>query len=319
MDNIMNRRAFTLIELLVVIGIIAILASILFSVFMQVRKKANATAGEMNIRQVSLAVLQYMQDNEEKGPRTGGDCASYVGGVLQMKPGTQNQCGGDSWPNVVAPYVKNKAVFTAPGDESVATCDGGCGDQFTTTDGNISLLYNERLCHKMSTKGGYSDPENQEWESNGIPLSAIKTPSQCLLVAEGHGGWDKVSGAPASVVVVTDWTGSTDLHNKWHHEYSISSNRTAFLSKYDYQGTCLIQSGLPFYNNGGNVAFVDGHVAFKVYSNPSGQPALCKSLPWTQTIDPSQVGYLDNSGNVVDSCHDPNNPVGAAPFSPNWL
>jgi prepilin-type N-terminal cleavage/methylation domain-containing protein/prepilin-type processing-associated H-X9-DG protein len=320
--NLRAQRGFTLIELLVVIGIIAILAAIIFSVFVQTRGKARQTAGEMNIRQVSLAVLQYMQDNDEKGPRAAFDCESYVGGNTNMKPGTQNQCGGDSWANAVAPYIKNKAVFTAPGDESAVdgcVTGNGCGNNFTTTDGNFSLLYNDRLSHKMPTKDGYSYPPDQEVESNGIPLSVVKTPSDCVLLMEGHGGWDKVTGRPASVIVATDWTGSTDLQNKWHHEYTISVNFDGFMSKYDYQGISYIRSGLPFYNNGGNVAFVDGHSSFKVYCDSSGKPALCKSLPWTQTIDPSQVGYLDNMGNVVDSCHDPNNPLGAGYDTPNWF
>ena len=59
------RRGFTLIELLVVIAIIAILAAILFPVFARAREKARQTACLNNVKQLSLAVMQYTQDYDE--------------------------------------------------------------------------------------------------------------------------------------------------------------------------------------------------------------------------------------------------------------
>lgn len=61
-----SRYGFTLIELLVVIAIIAILAAILFPVFAQAREKARAITGASNLKQISLGVLQYLQDNDER-------------------------------------------------------------------------------------------------------------------------------------------------------------------------------------------------------------------------------------------------------------
>jgi prepilin-type N-terminal cleavage/methylation domain len=57
--------AFTLIELLVVIAIIAILAAILFPVFAQAREKARQASCMSNLKQVGLAMLQYVQDYDE--------------------------------------------------------------------------------------------------------------------------------------------------------------------------------------------------------------------------------------------------------------
>src|ERR1051326_5185091 len=62
------RRGFTLIELLVVIAIIAILAAILFPVFAQAREKARQSTCQSNFKQIGMAVMMYLQDNDEMFP-----------------------------------------------------------------------------------------------------------------------------------------------------------------------------------------------------------------------------------------------------------
>jgi len=64
----MRRRGFTLIELLVVIAIIAILAAILFPVFAQAREKARQTFCVNNTKQLTLAMLQYVNDTKSGSP-----------------------------------------------------------------------------------------------------------------------------------------------------------------------------------------------------------------------------------------------------------
>ena len=58
-------EGFTLIELLVVIGIIALLAAILFPVFAQARRRAQQTTCQSNLRQIGLALALYRQDHDE--------------------------------------------------------------------------------------------------------------------------------------------------------------------------------------------------------------------------------------------------------------
>lgn len=102
-------RAFTLIELLVVIAIIAILAAILFPVFAQAREKARQATCASNLKQVGTAWTMYLQDYDEKiaaanNPIGWGDCPTMPG---------RSQFGG--WEgNLLAPYIKNTAVFKCP-------------------------------------------------------------------------------------------------------------------------------------------------------------------------------------------------------------
>ena len=54
-----HRRGFTLIELLVVIAIIAILAAILFPVFMRAKESSRLSRCSSNFRQIGLAIQAY--------------------------------------------------------------------------------------------------------------------------------------------------------------------------------------------------------------------------------------------------------------------
>jgi len=56
------NTGFTLIELLVVIAIIAILAAILFPVFVGAKAKSQQANCSNNLRQITIALLQYSDD-----------------------------------------------------------------------------------------------------------------------------------------------------------------------------------------------------------------------------------------------------------------
>jgi len=68
--TVYERRGFTLIEMLV--GVLAVLAAVLFPVFSHVREKARASACLSNYHQIGLAVHLYAQDSDDITP-PGGD------------------------------------------------------------------------------------------------------------------------------------------------------------------------------------------------------------------------------------------------------
>ena len=103
----MRRRGFTLIERVVVIAIIAILAAILFPVFAKAREKARQSSCLSNIKQLTLAIMQYVQDYDETGPQrdTGAATAPRWG-----------------WTDVIMPYAKNSQMFLCPSTRLALTC-----------------------------------------------------------------------------------------------------------------------------------------------------------------------------------------------------
>lgn len=80
------RKGFTLIELLVVIAIIAILAAILFPVFMNARENAFTTKCISHGKELGTAALMYMDDNGGKFPTIYNKYALYAMGFKDLPP-----------------------------------------------------------------------------------------------------------------------------------------------------------------------------------------------------------------------------------------
>ncbi len=85
-----HRCGFTLVEVLIVIGIIAVVAAVVFPVFATARERGRRAACQNNLRQIATAMEMYVHDNDGQYP-------------LQ-----------EFWNNSVFPYLKDKRVFECP-------------------------------------------------------------------------------------------------------------------------------------------------------------------------------------------------------------
>lgn len=164
-----QRRGFTLIELLVVIAIIAILAAILFPVFAKAREKARQTSCLNNLKQLSLAALQYAQDYDERFPAL--QVGPYMN-VPQMPPyndwGWQSGYGyWYSFMFVLYPYVKNTQVYQCPSNNY-----SNCGITYAPA------------ANARDAAGNMIDYLDLPQK-----LAAFQTPAQSMLLTEvGNGG-----------------------------------------------------------------------------------------------------------------------------------
>ncbi|GAB4470058.1 MAG: hypothetical protein OHK0029_42830 [Armatimonadaceae bacterium] len=292
-----RKDGFTLIELLVVIAIIAILAAILFPVFAQARSKARQASGLSNIKQTGLAILMYTQDYDEKFPRAGWDCALAGGqdggsGATAMPPGTRNQCGGTNWQNVVAPYVRNAGLFAAPGDAG----NGGNQQGGATIDGAFSILFNDLLAHQataLTADGGWN-ADAQTRFADGLSQAAVVAPSDCIMLAEGTCGWRKVPADQTQPSELVAWNGATSPDSKWMREQTISGYQSWLIAGAPPPGRGWGQrvAGNPWYNNGMNFTFTDGHAKWYRTTDGNGRSNLCATLPWRRHVDAQQRGWI---------------------------
>ena len=116
----LGRGAFTLIELLVVIAIIAILASMLLPALARSKEKARRISCVSNVKQISLAMKMYVDDNNGSYPPRMPDPDS--GAAFPCKP-----CRTVDWRPYAVPYLtattnmtnSSSSVFACPGDTGI--------------------------------------------------------------------------------------------------------------------------------------------------------------------------------------------------------
>lgn len=167
-----NRNGFTLIELLVVIAIIAILIAILFPVFAQAREKARQTSCLSNMKQMGLAVVQYVQDYDETFPR----------GV--------NSNWQEGWATQIQPYVKSYDVFRCPDDSETKIDPPFDGVGISYASNGFSGWDGVSTTTMFGVMG-----MDQSWVANTIKtLASVNVPSSTIMIAEKHTDEAKQAG-----------------------------------------------------------------------------------------------------------------------------
>lgn len=236
------RRGFTLIELLVVIAIIAIIAAILFPVFASAREKARQSSCSNNEKQIGLAMIQYVQDNDEEYP------------FVYWSPVTSAWVpSGTTHEVVLYPYLKSAAVWMCPDASTGATPNTVAWTvPGATTTSYASYVFN---WYVLSRTNGLTSPVSYQ------PLLANMIPQPANIVAFGEGPGLNASMAPI-------------MNDGFTHVYdTVALGCTPTSPVFN----CMRQS-FP-HNNGANYMFCDGHVKW-VSANVGGVNSLVAANLW---------------------------------------
>jgi prepilin-type N-terminal cleavage/methylation domain-containing protein len=194
-----TNPAFTLIELLVAISIIAVLAALLFPVLLQAKVAGQRAASISNVKEQSLSLLLYANDNDDTYPVMDG-CEPYTSlnpkflapqynapsnGVLMGCNNPYYNCMNNlSWQKWTRAYVKTFNIFLDPlreKDEDAWNLNGQLSNQF---------LLNNGLTGSLDIQSAGLDPlgrptlrgVRESWLHGR--MSAINRPSEAMILME---------------------------------------------------------------------------------------------------------------------------------------
>ena len=191
-----GRAGFTLIELLVVIAIIAILAAILFPVFQKVRENARRTQALSNCRQLTLAIVQYTQDADEKMPMTGNASPGFHAPMTE-------------WQESIYPFVKSEKAYMDPDDSQKQDDTVTAASNIINTSG--ALAATSFLMNVNTTIN------NGDGTRTSTSLASYTSPSSFILLMTGN--------RPAINATASRYAGNTtpdhngNLASIWGEQY----------------------------------------------------------------------------------------------------
>ncbi|HTH47011.1 MAG TPA: prepilin-type N-terminal cleavage/methylation domain-containing protein [Candidatus Limnocylindria bacterium] len=264
-----SSRAFTLIELLVVIAVIAILAGLLLPSLSQAKQQARAAGCLSNLRQLQLAYQLYIGDHNDRLPPN--DSVLFVddggGTSAAVTPGI-SWCPGDVRTDPTTTNIQNGVLFPYNRSVGIYRCPSDPGRVPLPTGGSAprTRSYNLSIwlnCQVADGSGAY------------VKFTEINDPgtSRCQTFVDVHE--DEIADATFGLYPPDYPSG---FSNEW---LDIPADR---------------------HNQGGNLAFLDGHVerfrwkAPKTGLNvgdPAPEPLQRADLRQLQTTIPSGKTVLE--------------------------
>ncbi len=118
-----KAAGFTLIEVLIVLVVISIMIAIALPVFSRAREKGRSATCQSNLKQIALAMQQYVQDHDGWYPSAG------IIGTDQKQ-----------WASHIRPYVRNTQILLCPTREALGGGNSLNGSRALNYDYNVLRL-----------------------------------------------------------------------------------------------------------------------------------------------------------------------------------
>jgi prepilin-type N-terminal cleavage/methylation domain-containing protein/prepilin-type processing-associated H-X9-DG protein len=279
-----TSRGFTLIELLVVIAIIAIIAAILLPVLNMAKERAQQAACLSNMRQWGLADNLYIDDNNNLYPYPRYQSSYATSAADQDNPQWltiptyhRNHEGDDVWFNALPSYVAAQALWQVSYNntplfynfKSIIYCPTAIGQGIVPPDNQAAtdkydMIPADRPLFGYAMNSKYLAYEQiSSAQDTILKASLVKHPSYFVLFSEVR---NRSAEAPFFANAANTGAGN-QLLLATPHGYT-----TRFSSRH---------------NQGGQIAFGDGHAAYYKYryvvsdgkSNPSIGPGYDPGQP----------------------------------------
>lgn len=171
-----SRRGFTLTEIIVVTAIVSILTALLIPAFSSVREGMRTTSCASNLKQIGLAISQYVSDNNGRYP------------LIAQAP----NC---SWVDTVFPYAKSVAVFQCPSadhGEYVPGCGpgGAIGNDISQQEGfngSYDMVTPFVSVESVTTtNSGSTTTTTYKIDPKSLSSLRYRAPSSTILVLDGN-------------------------------------------------------------------------------------------------------------------------------------
>ncbi|MBC7287703.1 MAG: type II secretion system protein [Armatimonadetes bacterium] len=170
------RQGFSLIELLVVVGIIALLAGMLFPVFSASREKGRATRCIANLKQIGAAVDMYAADYDDRYPFAKDPADEFCPVIWSDFP--QWQAWIPYMPRLtdaLMPYTSNREIWHCPSDSGYTELE----------DAGLPLNGQPTSFAAFGTSYFY----RTEVAFSGALLGSLTNAAQVNLIFDAHGSW----------------------------------------------------------------------------------------------------------------------------------
>jgi len=240
-----KRSGFTLIEVLVVIAIIAILAAILFPVYALLKENGRRSVCQVHMRQIAMACILYAEENKGYAPASAPDW---------WNPQYYLHA---NWCREIAPYIRTDELYKCPSTKQAALWQGwvnissGAAGPAGEARWWTSFGYNCYL-------GNFDGVSKLGSPVLRRKMATLRYPTELIMLADCS--YHDPNTPP------DQWPDQPDL-NLWPEGRLVGGGHLS-----------------PRHRGGANLAFCDGHVKWRAYTDI---PVTFLSRQW---VDPTWVG-----------------------------